>query len=71
MRLLITEFLSSSTAASGGERGPYIEVKTEKRKILYEALRRVLPSPSDAPVILVISKWRIIITTKIYHKFEK
>ena len=31
--------------------------------MLYEASRRALPNPRDAPVILVISKWRITITT--------
>ena len=56
-------FLSSSTPAMVGARGSYIEVRTDMRKILYGALRRVLPNPSDALVILVISKWRITITT--------
>ena len=30
---------------------------------MYEALRRFLRNPCDAPVILEISKWRITITT--------
>ena len=55
----------SSTAASVGARGSYIEVKTDMRKMLYEAPKRVLPNPSDAPVILVISNWRVTITTTI------
>ena len=46
-----------------GARGSCIEVRTNMRKILYEALRTVSPNPSDAPVILVIPKWRITITT--------
>ena len=49
-------FLSSSAAASVVARGSYIEVKTDMRKMLYEVPRRVLPKPSDAPVILIISR---------------
>ena len=55
-------FFSSSVAVSVVVRGLYMEVKTDMRKIMNEALRRVIPSPSDAPVFLVISKWRITMT---------
>ena len=56
-------FRSSSNTASVGARGSDIKVKTDMKKMLYEWLRRVLPNPSDAPVILVISKSRITVTT--------
>ena len=56
-------FLSSPAAASVCARGSYIEVKTDMRKMLYEALRSVLPNSSEAPVILIISKWCITMNT--------
>ena len=57
------KFFSFFTAASVSARGSYMEVKTDMREMLYEALRRVLPNPSDAAVISTISKWRTTITT--------
>ena len=56
-------FLSPSTGASVRARGFYMEVKTEMSKMLFEALKKIWPNPSDAPVILVNSKWRITETT--------
>ena len=48
-----------------------MEVKTDLRKVLYGALTRVLPNPSDAPVVLVISRWPITLTTKFIEKSLK
>ena len=52
-------FLGASEAKSPAC-GLYIEVITDVKNILYEALRRVLPNPSEAPVILLISMCLII-----------
>ena len=64
-------FLSPSTAASVGARGSYIQVKIDLRKMLYEALKMLLPNPSDAPVILFISKWRNTMNTTSIMSFKK
>ena len=47
-----------------------MEKNTDIRKMLYEALRMVTPNPSDAPVVLVTFKWRIIITTTSVRSLE-
>ena len=54
------KFLSSFTAASVGTRGSYNEVKSH---MLFDALWRVLPNPTDALALLVFSKWPITMTT--------
>ena len=45
-----------STAVGAGARGLYKEVKTVVKKIMYDALKRVLPNPRVEPVNLSISK---------------
>ena len=39
--------------------------------MLYEALRRVLPNPSDAPLLLVFSKWRNTMATQSIISLQK
>ena len=39
--------------------------------MLYEAFKRVWPNPSDPPVILVNSKWRITISTTSIMSLKK